>query len=81
VAERESDHPLLRPKRHLFGHPRPAGVLGTYFDRGVREWSAHVASIEAERMLEDGIREVSEGLNQGVDVFVEHLPSDGGNQR
>jgi hypothetical protein len=39
------------------------------------------ASIEAERMLEDGIREVSEGLKQGADVFVEYLPSDGGNQR
>ena len=31
-----------------------------------------------EKILQDGIVELSENLEQGVDVFVEHLPADEG---
>jgi len=31
-----------------------------------------------EKMLQDGIAELSQNLKQGVDVLVEHLPADEG---
>jgi hypothetical protein len=36
--------------------------------------SAPVGSVEAEKMLEDGIRELTDALKRGVEVFVEKLP-------
>jgi hypothetical protein len=59
----------------LMIHVGPVGVMGTYFDWQSEERSASVGSVEAEKILEDGIRELSEALKQGVDVFVEHLPA------
>ena len=36
--------------------------------------SAMVGTVEAEQMLDDGVLELVEQLQQGIDVFVEHLP-------
>jgi serine/threonine protein kinase len=52
----------------------PQGVMGTDFDWTSGETSAPLGSVEAEKMLEDGIRELTEALKRGVEVFVEKLP-------
>ncbi len=58
----------------LMVHVGPQGVMGTYFDWSLGEMSAPAGSVEAEKMLEDGIGELTEALKQGVEVFVEKLP-------
>jgi hypothetical protein len=52
----------------------PEGVMGTYFDSQLEVRSAPVGSVEAEKMLEDGISDLSEALKTGIDVFVEKQP-------
>jgi hypothetical protein len=59
---------------HLLVLVGPEGTMGSYFDWQLEEMSAPVGSVEAEKMLEDAVRELSDALRQGVDVFVEHLP-------
>jgi serine/threonine protein kinase len=61
----------------LMVHVGPEGVMGTYFDWSWNE-SAPVGSVEAEKMLDDGILQLSEAVTQGVDIFVEYLPSASG---
>lgn len=56
----------------------PEGVMGSYFDWQWPETLAPVGSIEMERVLENGVAELAQNLKRGVDVFVEHLPADGG---
>jgi serine/threonine protein kinase len=58
----------------LMVHVGPEGVMGTYFDSQLEIRSAPVGSVEAEKMLEDGVRDLSEALKAGVDVFVEKQP-------
>ena len=36
--------------------------------------SAMVGTVEAERMLDEGIRELVDSLQQGIDIFVEQMP-------
>jgi serine/threonine protein kinase len=52
----------------------PNGTMGSYFAWESGDRSAAVGSIDAEKMLEDSLGELSEALQQGVDVFVERLP-------
>jgi serine/threonine protein kinase len=58
----------------LMVHIGPQAVVGTYFDWTLGEMSAPVGSVEAAKMLEDGIRELTDALKRGVEVFVEKLP-------
>lgn len=64
---------------HLMVHVGPEGVMATMFNWHPSVASAMVGTVEAEQMLDEGVRELVEQLQQGVDVFVEHLPdsSDG----
>jgi len=55
-------------------HVGPEGVMGTDFDSQLEIRSAPVGSVEAEKMLEDGVRDLSEALKAGVDIFVEKQP-------
>jgi serine/threonine protein kinase len=52
----------------------PKATTGNYFNWESGDRAAAVGSIEAEKMLEDAIGELTEALKQGVDVFVERLP-------
>jgi hypothetical protein len=58
----------------LMVHVGPEGVMGTFFDWQLGVRSAPVGSVEAEKMLEDGVRDLSEALKKAVDVFVEKQP-------
>jgi serine/threonine protein kinase len=58
----------------LMVHVGPQGLMGTDFDWTLGETSAPVGSVQAEKVLEDGIRELTDALKRGVEVFVEKLP-------
>jgi hypothetical protein len=51
--------------------------MGNYFAWESGERSAPVGSVEAEKMLEDAVNELSDALGEGVDAFVEHVPAAG----
>jgi hypothetical protein len=50
------------------------GVMETFYHWEMDARSALAGSIEAEKMLEAGVDELSAALKQGIDVFVEHVP-------
>jgi hypothetical protein len=52
----------------------PRATMGNYFTWESGDRTAAVGSIDAEKMLQDALGELSEALKQGIDVFVEHLP-------
>lgn len=52
----------------------PKATMGNYFNWQSGDRAAAVGSIEAEKMLEGAVGELTEALKQGIDVFVEHLP-------
>jgi hypothetical protein len=56
----------------------PQGVMGSYFDWLWPETPVPVGSVEMEKVLQNGVAELARQLKQGVEAFVEHLPSDGG---
>jgi len=58
----------------LMVHVGPQGVMGTDYDWMLVEMTAPVGSVEAEKMLEDGIGELTAALKDGVEVFVQKLP-------
>jgi hypothetical protein len=58
----------------LMVHVGPQGLMGTDYDWTLGEMSAPVGSVEAEKMLEDGIHELTAALTRGVEVFVDKLP-------
>ena len=58
----------------LMVHVGPQGVMGTDFDWVLDERSAPVGSVEAEKMLDDGVRELTDALKRGVEVFADNLP-------
>ena len=87
-----SDHPMstaLRMSRslelrddglillHLLVLVAPQRTMGNYFAWESGERSAPVGSVEAEKMLEDAVNELSDALREGVDVFVQHVPAAG----
>ncbi|MGI8940214.1 MAG: hypothetical protein ACR2JF_18755, partial [Iamia sp.] len=50
------------------------GVMATMFNWHRPMASAMVGTVEAERMFDNGVRDLVEQLQQGVDVFVDQLP-------
>jgi serine/threonine protein kinase len=62
---------------HLLILVAPQKVMGSYFEWKPPERSAPVGSAEAEKMLEDAIREMAGVLREAVDVFVERVPAAG----
>ncbi|MDQ3879349.1 MAG: protein kinase [Actinomycetota bacterium] len=61
---------------HLMVDVGLEGVMSTFFHWQSDEHSAPAGSIEAEKMLELGVAELSDALRQGIDVFVENVPDD-----
>lgn len=59
---------------HLMVNVGLEGVMQTSFNWHRPVASAPVGSVEADRMLEDGARELAEALREGIDVFVDQLP-------
>jgi serine/threonine protein kinase len=59
---------------HLMVHVGPEGVLGSSFNWHPEARSAPVGSIEAEKMLDDGVTELAEAVREGAEVFVDELP-------
>jgi hypothetical protein len=55
-------------------HVGPEGVMGTDFDSQLAIRSAPVGSVEAEKMLEDGVADLAAALKAGIEVFVEKQP-------
>jgi hypothetical protein len=60
---------------HLLVLVAPQKVMGSYFAWESGERSAPVGSVEAEKMLEDAVSELSDALREAVEVFV--LPAAG----
>jgi hypothetical protein len=52
----------------------PEGVMGNHFQWRFDYTSASVGSVEAEKMIDDGVREMTKALQQAVEVFIEQLP-------
>jgi hypothetical protein len=50
-------------------------VSGVDFHWASDQHAAQVGTIEAEKLLEDGVTTLAIALSNGVDVFVENLPS------
>ena len=59
---------------HMLVLVGPEGVFGTEFSWRPNTLSAPVGSVEAEKMLEDGVKDLGEALADAIDVFVERLP-------
>jgi hypothetical protein len=62
---------------HLLILVAPQKVSGNYFEWQPPERSAPAGSAEAEKMLEDAVREMADVLTKAVDVFVERVPKAG----
>jgi Protein kinase domain len=60
----------------LWVHVGLEKVMASIFDWQSPDLSAPVGSVEMEKMLQDGVTELAQGLKQGVEAFVEHLPTD-----
>ena len=52
----------------------PKATMGNYFNWQSGDRAAAVGSIEAEKMLEDAVGELTGALGQGIEAFIEHLP-------
>jgi serine/threonine protein kinase len=61
----------------LWVHVGLEKVMESIFDWQSPDLSAPVG-VEMEKMLQDGVAELAQGLKQGVEAFVEHLPADEG---
>jgi serine/threonine protein kinase len=59
---------------HLLVLVAPYKTMGNYFAWQSGERSAQVGGAEAEKMLEDAVRDLTEALTQAVNVFIEHVP-------
>jgi hypothetical protein len=59
---------------HMMIHVGLEGVMATNFNWHREVSAAPVGSVEAEKMLDDGVRELAEALGHGIDVFVDQLP-------
>ena len=59
---------------HLMVDVGLEGVMATMFTWVRPMASAMVGTVEAEQMLDDGVRQLLDQLQQGIDVFVDHLP-------
>jgi hypothetical protein len=63
---------------HLMVHVGPEGVMATNFNWHRPVASAPVGSVEAEQMMQDGVRELANALRESIEVFVEQLPDASG---
>jgi hypothetical protein len=53
--------------------------MGSYFHWTLKQpASAPLGSVEAEHMLDNGVRELTDSVKQRVEVFVDRLPDLGG---
>jgi len=59
---------------HLMVYVGPEGTMGSDFHWQSSDRSAPAGSVEAEKMLEDGISELTEALKAGIDVLVDKQP-------
>jgi hypothetical protein len=59
---------------HMLVLVGPEGVFGTEFSWQADTRPAPVGSVEAEKMLNDGVRDLAEALDKAIEVFVEKLP-------
>ncbi len=59
---------------HLMVHVGPDGVMATSYNWHRPVTSAPVGTIEAEKMIEDGVRDLAEALRAGIEVLVEESP-------
>ena len=59
---------------HLMVDVGPDGVIGNNYNWQHRNVSAPVGTIEAEQMIESGISELTEALQEGIEELIEHLP-------
>ena len=59
---------------HLMVDVGPDGVMATSYNWHRPLASATVGTVEAEHMLDEGVRELVDALQQGIDVFVDELP-------
>lgn len=64
---------------HMLVLVAPRRTMGNYFSWEPGERSAPVGSVEAEKMLEDSVRELTDALSKAVDVFIEHVQGAAGN--
>ena len=62
---------------HLMVDVGPNGVMATDFNWNPTASSAPVGTVEAEQMLQDGVRGLTDALREGIGVFVDQLPGDG----
>lgn len=59
---------------HLMVDVGPDGVMTTMFNWHRPMASAMAGTVQAETMLDDGVRELVEQLQRGIDVFVDKVP-------
>jgi serine/threonine protein kinase len=52
----------------------PEGVAGARSEWRFKYTSAPVGSVEAEKMLDDGVAEMAAELHRGIEVFIQQLP-------
>lgn len=63
---------------HMMVDVGPEGVMGTNYNWHRSVASAPVGTVEAERMLEAGVRELTDALQEGIEVLVDQLPDASG---
>jgi hypothetical protein len=59
---------------HLMVDVGPDRVMATNYNWHRAVASVPVGTVEAEKMLEDGVRELADALRDGIEVFVDQLP-------
>jgi hypothetical protein len=62
---------------NLMVHVGPEGVMHTDFYWRSEVMSAPVGSVQAENMLDQGVQDLAEAIQRGVQVFVELFPNVG----
>lgn len=65
---------------HLMVHVGRDGVMATNYNWRPPAASAPVGTVEADQMLEDGIRELAAALREGIEVLVDQLPEASGDR-
>jgi hypothetical protein len=59
---------------HLMVHVGPDGMMGSDYSWHPPAASSPVGSLEAEQMLQDGVRDLGDALREGIEVLVDQLP-------
>ncbi len=61
---------------HLMVHVGPDGVMGSDYSWRPPSTSSPVGSVEAEQMLQNGVRDLGDALREGIEVLVDRLPDE-----